>query len=85
MQRVRLGDTSSHGGKMVTASLNVLVNGIPCCRVGDLHACPKHGVSPIVVGATTVFANGLSDAVVGSITGCGAVIIRGSLDTFAEL
>jgi uncharacterized Zn-binding protein involved in type VI secretion len=79
----RLGDTSNHGGTIITAASNYRCDGIPAARVGDLHFCPRkgHGVTPIVTGSILVRHQGKYVACIGSITGCGAVINVGSPTT----
>jgi uncharacterized Zn-binding protein involved in type VI secretion len=51
--------------------------------MGDLHVCPipGHGVTPIVTGSLDTITEGLPNARVGDITGCGAVIVTGSPNT----
>lgn len=81
----RVGDTTSHGGVIVSGSFTVFTDGIQTVRKGDLHVCPikGHGVNPVVGGSLTVFADGLSVARVGDTTACGAVIVQGSPTRFA--
>lgn len=45
---IRVGDSSSHGGTVVTGQANYLVDGIPVAVVGDMVACPQkgHGYAP---------------------------------------
>ncbi|HAT2207850.1 hypothetical protein PUATCC27989T_03398 [Phytobacter ursingii] len=50
---VCLGDATTHGGKVITASSAMYINGIRVALVGDLVSCPKHGVNPIREGDTT--------------------------------
>jgi hypothetical protein len=47
---VRLGDPTSHGGKVISASTTHLIGGIGIARVGDKVICPisGHGVNAIV-------------------------------------
>ncbi|MHB0998529.1 MAG: PAAR domain-containing protein [Armatimonadota bacterium] len=80
----RLGDSSSHGGTIISGASRTLINGIPAARKGDLHSCPKegHGVTQIVTGSDCVDIEGSPAARVGDSTGCGAVINTGSPDTF---
>ncbi|MHB1001986.1 MAG: PAAR domain-containing protein [Armatimonadota bacterium] len=80
----RLGDTSSHGGTIISGASRTLINGIPAARKGDLHSCPieGHGVTQIVTGSDSVDIEGSPAARVGDSTGCGAVINSGSPDTF---
>ncbi len=84
--QARLGDSSSHGGTIITGSLTTMVNGMPVARMGDMHACPipYHGVTPIVTGSLRTTTDGRPNAGVGDVTGCGAVIVTGSLDTMVD-
>ncbi len=80
--QARLGDASSHGGTIITGSVTTIVNGRPVARMGDMHVCPipGHGVTPIVGGSMNTATDGKPNARMGDVTGCGAVIISGSLD-----
>lgn len=73
----RLGTVSSHGGVVITASVNVTVCGIPMTMLTMLHKCPRrrHGVTPIVTGSPNVTTNGLPVARLGDVAGCGAVLL----------
>ncbi len=79
---VRLGDPSSHGGSMITATGLFKVNGKVVCVHGDLHSCPipYHGVTA-VSSSNPLKSNGKSVIRVGDTAGCGAVISAGSPDT----
>lgn len=81
----RLGDTSDHGGQIITGAARTFINGIPAARKGDLHSCPieGHGITPIVTGSGKMNIEGQPAARVGDTTGCGAVITSGSPDTLA--
>jgi uncharacterized Zn-binding protein involved in type VI secretion len=81
----RLGDGSSHGGTIISASSNVAANGIAVAREGDLHACPisGHGVTALTAVTTTQRVNGQLIVTVGAVAGCGAVIVAGSSDVNA--
>ena len=74
----RLGDTSSHGGTIVSVTTTrTYCNGILVARLGDMHACPipGHGTTPLVSSPdSTISAEGHVLATVGSVAGCGAVI-----------
>ena len=74
---VRLGDSSSHGGTVITASSKVRVGGAPVARIGDLHSCPVHGhgVTVIASGAARCKVEGSPVARNGDVAGCGAVLI----------
>ena len=83
----RLGDTSSHGGTIISSASKTRVNGILVARVGDSHSCPLpgHGVTPILTGSSNFKCESSATAVVGSVCGCGAVINSGSTNTTAPL
>lgn len=72
---VRLGDTSSHGGAVITSSQDYKSEGIFVARVTDLLVCPIHGVNPIVEGSDYHLNNGLKLARHGDHTACGAALI----------
>ncbi len=74
---VRLNDTSSHGGRMVTASGDTNANGWPLCRSGDLHQCPipGHGTTPVNASQGTARCNGAGILQLGDTAGCGASIV----------
>lgn len=78
---VRLGDTSTHGGAVVTAATRTLAEGAPVARMGDLFACPKHGVKPIVGGSTKTLVEGAPVARLGDKVACGAVLLPTSTKT----
>lgn len=89
----RIGDADvPHCSGMVRAigSPNVLVNGIPWSRMGDVNTphllpgdpCPTHS-APIAVGSKTVIVNGVGAGRVGDgIAGCTSVA-EGSPNVFA--
>jgi len=81
----RKGDTTDHGGTIITGASSVFVNGKPVARVGDVHSCPieGHGTTLITSGSGTVLAEGAGVARAGDVCGCGAVIVDGSPDTEA--
>jgi uncharacterized Zn-binding protein involved in type VI secretion len=78
--QARLGDSSSHGGMIISSAARTMVNGIPVARMGDLHVCPipGHGVTSIVTGSATTLTEGQPNARIGDMTACGAVIVTGS-------
>lgn len=89
---VRLGDPcSGHGGfpsrPNITASTNVLINGLGAHRVGDawaVHCDPSacHG-GVEASGSGTVFVNGKPLARVGDAVDCGSTCAVGSPNVFA--
>lgn len=81
----RLGLDSS-GGMVITASQDVLVNGVGCARLGDI--IESHGDSPhdspiIVTGSPTVFVNGIPMAREGDSSSCGHQL-SGSSNVFTS-
>jgi len=76
-QAVRLGDSSSHGGTVITASSRVRVGGVLVARAGDLHSCPVpgHGITAITTGAARCKVEGSPVARDGDVVGCGAVLL----------
>jgi uncharacterized Zn-binding protein involved in type VI secretion len=83
----RLGDSSSHGGSIITCSAVTKTEGVLTARVGDFHSCPipGHGITPIVNGSGNFKTEGKITAVYGSIAGCGAIIYGGSTVSNAPL
>ena len=83
----RLGDTSDHGGVIISSASKTTVDGKLVARVGDSHSCPipGHGVTAIGTGSSTYICEGAVTAVVGSVCGCGAVINSGSATASAPL
>ena len=75
----RLGDTSDHGGTIITGSATFLANGLKGCIDGDLHSCPirDHGVTAIN-GTANFTSNDKRGIKVGDRAGCGATITTGS-------
>jgi uncharacterized Zn-binding protein involved in type VI secretion len=81
----RVLDATSHPGLVSGPGVpNVLINGQPAARVGDLHVCAlappagPHPPTPIATGSSTVLIGGQPAARVGDATGCGATIAVGS-------
>ena len=82
-QFVRLGDTSDHGGEMISATATIMINGIEVCVDQDIHRCPipGHG-DTAVTGTAGPMNNGKRYIKTGDQAGCGATITAGSPDTF---
>jgi uncharacterized Zn-binding protein involved in type VI secretion len=74
---IRLGDSTSHGGKVIAASGTSFVNGIAVARQGDACICPVSGHSPCVIveGDPMVLVGGIPVAFQGHKTSCGATLI----------
>ena len=80
---VRLGDSSSHGGRMITATGKFKINGKVVCVDGDLHQCPiiGHGVTPVSSTSGNTKSGGKYIIRIGDSAGCGAIITSGSANT----
>ncbi len=74
---IRLGDPTSHGGKVVGASGRSVVSGIRVARVGDPCTCPIRGHSGCTVaeGDPNILLDGIPVAFNGHHTSCGAALI----------
>lgn len=76
---ILLGDTTSHGGKVITSSArHFTVDGKPIVRVGDKCTCPVKGhggVCTIVEGDSKHTIDGRQVAYEGHKTSCGASLI----------
>jgi uncharacterized Zn-binding protein involved in type VI secretion len=74
---IRLGDPTSHGGKVISASLTHSIDGIGIARVGDKIMCPitGHGVNPIIEGSATYLIGGRMVALHGNRSLCGCTLI----------
>lgn len=57
---IRLGDSTDHGGKVISASSTTIIQGKPLAHIGDMVSCPKkdHGVNPIIEGEPTFLDQG---------------------------
>jgi uncharacterized Zn-binding protein involved in type VI secretion len=77
-----VGDSTDHGGKVISGSSLHTVDGIPIARLGDEVDCPQyypggkpHGVNKIITSHPTVKVGGVAVAVEGSLTECGCKLI----------
>lgn len=82
---VRLGDASSHGGKVTSASGHCNVGGVAAAVTGDLHSCPLpgHGVTSLTAASSNK-TGGKSIVLVGDTAGCGAVMTTGSMNVLSR-
>lgn len=83
---IRLGDTSSHAGVVITSANTVDAEGPLVARLGDLHICPipGHGITPIVTASLNVTVEGRPVARLFDLTGCGAALISGATHTMVN-
>jgi uncharacterized Zn-binding protein involved in type VI secretion len=75
---IRLGDPTSHGGKVVSASAShITVDGIAVVLVGDKCMCPVkgHDNCKVASGNASHTIDGTAVAYDGDITSCGAKLI----------
>lgn len=75
---IRLGDPTSHGGKVIScAASDFIIDGLPVACVDDLCSCPipGHGISKIVEGDKDYLIEGKPAAYAGHKAGCGADLI----------
>lgn len=73
---IRLGDSTSHGGKVLVASGTAFVNGVAVARQGDACICPVKGHANCVIaeGDVLVLDGGIPVAFEGHRTSCGATL-----------
>jgi uncharacterized Zn-binding protein involved in type VI secretion len=75
---IRLGDPTSHGGKVENVSAtHITVGGIPVARVGDVCSCPikGHDGCTIAEGDPHHVIDGIAVAHEGHKTTCGATLM----------
>lgn len=79
---VRLGDKTTHGGVVITASPVHTLRGIGIARKGDMVSCPLpgHGMNEIVEGCSVFSVGGRSVALHGHKTACGCSLIATAID-----
>jgi len=70
-----LGDTTNHGGTVITASGTAQTDGKAIACVGDKVRCPRHGVKAIVSGDATMLIDGKPVARHGDSIECGATLV----------
>lgn len=74
---VLVGDSTDHGGKVITASETMKFGGRFVARKGDQVSCPKHDISPnlIIDGDETMTDDGVPVARHGYRAMCGCRLI----------
>jgi uncharacterized Zn-binding protein involved in type VI secretion len=77
-----LGDATSHGGRVISASSTRTINGKGIARKGDTVSCPlkypnkkPHGVNAIIEGDDSYLIDGIPVALEGHKTECGCTLI----------
>lgn len=82
---IRLGDPTSHGGRVIEGSPSDICHGKPIAFMGHQVVCPQcKGTFPIIegVGTTTFYGRGV--AIAGMKTACGAVLIATQMTDTVE-
>jgi len=74
---VRLGDPTTHGGKVISASSTTIVEGKTVALVGDLVVCPiqGHGVNKIIEGSKTCYSDGKPVVIDNCLCACGCKVL----------
>lgn len=75
---ILLGDKTSHGGTVISASSTTDCEGKGIARVGDQVTCPKKGhgrITTIATGDPTAMIDGRPAARHGDKTACGATLM----------
>ena len=82
LQIITVGDSTDHGGKVISGSATHDIGGKAIARLGDEVMCPQHypggaphGNNKIVTAHETLTAGGIPVAVHGSKTACGCSLI----------
>ncbi|HAU5564862.1 PAAR domain-containing protein [Pantoea sp. BL1] len=70
-----LGDATTHGGTVISASSTMYVEGVQVALVGDGVSCPLHGFNHIRQGDPTMFDQGVQVVVHDCICECGCKVI----------
>ena len=73
---IRLGDSTTHGGKVISATSRYVLHGIAVAKEGDMTHCPQcKGDYAILPTLGAVTENGKTLAFEGTGTACGATLI----------
>lgn len=74
---VRLGDPTTHGGCVISASSTTTVEGKPVALIGDLVSCPiiGHGVNRIIEAAKRSFSDGKAIVMDQCLCECGCRVL----------
>jgi uncharacterized Zn-binding protein involved in type VI secretion len=68
------GDSTSHGGRVISGSDRIKVRGRRAARKGDLVSCPLHGDNDIVEGSDRMKDGDIPLALDGHRARCGCVL-----------
>jgi len=70
-----VGDTTTHGGKVITGSDVHTISGKKIARLDDLVDCPQHGINKIIEAHPTLTIDGRRVALHGHHTECECALI----------
>lgn len=80
-----VGDTTTHGGVVISGISSIKINGRPVASVGKLVVCPLcKGVFPIISGSNMIKYNGIKIATEGMKTACGAKLVSTQSTVFSK-
>ncbi len=72
---VVLGDSTTHSGKVISATTGFTAGGLPVAGHGDAVQCPIHGATSIIASRGGFQSNGKTPAHEGDGTSCGARLV----------
>jgi uncharacterized Zn-binding protein involved in type VI secretion len=75
---IYVGDETSHGGKVLTGSSRISLNGRAAARQTDKVSCPRCGDNAIAEGDSKMLDGDLPLAFHGHKTLCGAILLSSS-------
>lgn len=81
---VVLGDMTSHGGQVISASSGIELAGKKAALLNDMASCPLHGPNAIIECNMQYEEQGRGIVADGCLTACGAVVYAGSADMEIE-
>lgn len=81
---VLLGDATSHGGKVITASSTFDIGGRPAALLYDIVSCPEHGDNPIIEAGDGLIDEDRPTVVDRCRTRCGSYVIASTAEVSFE-
>lgn len=78
---IRIGDTTSSGGQVLSGSSTCFFMGRAIARAGDPVSCARHGNSRIVQATARAFDDGIEIARHGDLCSCGCYLISSLPDS----
>ena len=83
---IRLGDATTHGGRVITATSRYVLHGIAVASEGDMTRCPRckgdYAILPTPGAATE---SGRTLAFEGTSTACGATLTSAAMSRCEEI